>query len=235
MSRRRYVPRGVPGGYRIWDNKGRRWWWGDLYQLCPDDLVVNSTATPTTRRPRSSQAVPDPEAVDTHPVPSGLLDEPGALRWLRWTRTRSASPLGRGMAVGIRLLRQRPPFTPAARDLPARLSAAGKRQAGESPAGSGDPKHSECPVAQRRRTAADKHGLLRAVEACGKRRGPRSDARPSCFGTRRSPCHSRATRAGETAVSSGSTSSLVARPLRHLRSSSVFDRRVKGAPRGVIK
>ncbi|WNO73381.1 hypothetical protein [Streptomyces sp. AM8-1-1] len=39
MSRRRYVPRGVPGGYRIWDNKGRRWW-GDLYQLCPDDLVA---------------------------------------------------------------------------------------------------------------------------------------------------------------------------------------------------
>ncbi|MFC8235004.1 hypothetical protein [Streptomyces sp. NPDC056663] len=39
MSRRRYVPRGVPGGYGIWDNKGRRWW-GDLYQLCPDDLVA---------------------------------------------------------------------------------------------------------------------------------------------------------------------------------------------------
>ncbi|MEU6344092.1 hypothetical protein ABZ883_24470 [Streptomyces sp. NPDC046977] len=39
MSRRRYVPRGVPGGYRIWDNTGRRWW-GDLYQLCPDDLVA---------------------------------------------------------------------------------------------------------------------------------------------------------------------------------------------------
>lgn len=38
MSRRRYVVRGVPGGYRIWDNRGRRWW-GDLYELCPDDLV----------------------------------------------------------------------------------------------------------------------------------------------------------------------------------------------------
>ncbi|MEN3616218.1 hypothetical protein AAH979_42985 [Plantactinospora sp. ZYX-F-223] len=38
MSRRRYVARGVPGGYRIWDNKTRRWW-GDLYELCPDDLL----------------------------------------------------------------------------------------------------------------------------------------------------------------------------------------------------
>ena len=34
MSRRRYVAR----GYRIWDNKVRRWW-GDLYELCPDDLL----------------------------------------------------------------------------------------------------------------------------------------------------------------------------------------------------
>ncbi|MGW5259966.1 hypothetical protein ACWEQG_03275 [Microbispora sp. NPDC004025] len=38
MSRRRYVARGVPGGYRIWDNKARRWW-GDLYDLCPYDLL----------------------------------------------------------------------------------------------------------------------------------------------------------------------------------------------------
>ncbi|WP_084316101.1 hypothetical protein [Actinospica robiniae] len=38
MSRRRYVARGVPGGYRIWDNRANRWW-GDLYELCPDDLV----------------------------------------------------------------------------------------------------------------------------------------------------------------------------------------------------
>jgi hypothetical protein len=38
MSRRRYVACGVPGGYRIWDNKARRWW-GDLYQLCPDELL----------------------------------------------------------------------------------------------------------------------------------------------------------------------------------------------------
>ncbi|MEU6958987.1 hypothetical protein [Streptomyces chrestomyceticus] len=26
MARRRYVARGVPGGYRVWDNRGRRWW-----------------------------------------------------------------------------------------------------------------------------------------------------------------------------------------------------------------
>lgn len=39
MSRRRYVARGVPGGYRIWDNRSRRWW-GDLYQLCPDALLA---------------------------------------------------------------------------------------------------------------------------------------------------------------------------------------------------
>jgi len=39
MSRRRFVARGVPGGYRIWDSKLRRWW-GDHYELCPDDLLV---------------------------------------------------------------------------------------------------------------------------------------------------------------------------------------------------
>ncbi|MEV6078969.1 hypothetical protein AB0L80_28250 [Streptomyces sp. NPDC052069] len=39
MSRRRYVARGVPGGYRIWDNKGRRWW-GNHYALCPDALLA---------------------------------------------------------------------------------------------------------------------------------------------------------------------------------------------------
>ena len=47
MSRRRYVARGVPGGYRIWDNKGRRWW-GDVYELCPDGLLdeLNRQARP---------------------------------------------------------------------------------------------------------------------------------------------------------------------------------------------
>jgi len=33
------VARGVPGGYRIWDARARRWW-GDLYELCPDDLLT---------------------------------------------------------------------------------------------------------------------------------------------------------------------------------------------------
>jgi hypothetical protein len=33
------VARGVPGGYRIWDNKANRWW-GDHYELCPDDLLA---------------------------------------------------------------------------------------------------------------------------------------------------------------------------------------------------
>jgi hypothetical protein len=39
VSRRRYVARGVPGGYRIWDNRGRRYW-GDFYELCPDELLT---------------------------------------------------------------------------------------------------------------------------------------------------------------------------------------------------
>lgn len=39
MARRRYVARGVPGGYRIWDNR-RHKWWGDVYELCPDELLT---------------------------------------------------------------------------------------------------------------------------------------------------------------------------------------------------
>ncbi|MFG2130969.1 hypothetical protein ACGFNV_24565 [Streptomyces sp. NPDC048751] len=39
MSKRRYVARGVPGGYRIWDNR-RRGFWGDFYELCPDELLA---------------------------------------------------------------------------------------------------------------------------------------------------------------------------------------------------
>ena len=30
---------GRPGGYRIWDNRGHRWW-GDFYELCPDGLLT---------------------------------------------------------------------------------------------------------------------------------------------------------------------------------------------------
>ncbi|RBO92871.1 hypothetical protein [Nocardia puris] len=33
------MARGVPGGYRIWDNKNRRYR-GELYELCPDDLLT---------------------------------------------------------------------------------------------------------------------------------------------------------------------------------------------------
>ncbi len=44
---RRYVARGVPGGYRVWDNKVRRWW-GEPFELCPDDLLteLNSAHDP---------------------------------------------------------------------------------------------------------------------------------------------------------------------------------------------
>ena len=44
MSRRRYVLRGVPGGWRIWDNKARRWW-GDHYEVQPDELVAELNGT----------------------------------------------------------------------------------------------------------------------------------------------------------------------------------------------
>ncbi len=44
VSRRRYVARGVPGGYRIWDNRSHRFW-GDLYELCPDDLLTELNGT----------------------------------------------------------------------------------------------------------------------------------------------------------------------------------------------
>ncbi|MCU7826641.1 hypothetical protein [Kitasatospora sp. DSM 101779] len=47
MGRRRYVARGVPGGYRIRDNRVNRWW-GDHYEHCPDDLLaqLNGAADP---------------------------------------------------------------------------------------------------------------------------------------------------------------------------------------------
>ncbi|SEN21964.1 hypothetical protein SAMN05660976_07076 [Nonomuraea pusilla] len=44
MGRRRYVARDVSGGYRIWDNKTRRWR-GDLYELCPDELLNELNGT----------------------------------------------------------------------------------------------------------------------------------------------------------------------------------------------
>ncbi|MEU9407548.1 hypothetical protein AB0E08_17965 [Streptomyces sp. NPDC048281] len=39
MGRRLPRCQGHAGGYRIWDNRGRRWW-GDHYELCPDELVA---------------------------------------------------------------------------------------------------------------------------------------------------------------------------------------------------
>lgn len=36
--RRRYVAKGVPGGWRIWNNLTRRWW-GQLYERQPDLLI----------------------------------------------------------------------------------------------------------------------------------------------------------------------------------------------------
>lgn len=36
--RRRYVAKGVPGGWRIWNNKGKNWW-GQFYERQPDELI----------------------------------------------------------------------------------------------------------------------------------------------------------------------------------------------------
>ncbi len=38
MGKKRYAARGVPGGWRIWNNKMKKWW-GDMYERQPDDLV----------------------------------------------------------------------------------------------------------------------------------------------------------------------------------------------------
>ncbi len=37
--KRRFVARGVPGGWIVWDNKLSRQW-GELYELQPDELVT---------------------------------------------------------------------------------------------------------------------------------------------------------------------------------------------------
>lgn len=56
MSKRRYVAKGVPGGWRIWNNKMKKWW-GELYEKQPDELVEElnglkhpSVITDLTRR-----------------------------------------------------------------------------------------------------------------------------------------------------------------------------------------
>jgi len=40
--------KGVPGGYRIWTTRQR--WWGDHYELCPDDMLRELTATRNYQR-----------------------------------------------------------------------------------------------------------------------------------------------------------------------------------------
>lgn len=36
--RRKYVMRGFPGGWKIWNNKTQKWW-GESYELQPTELV----------------------------------------------------------------------------------------------------------------------------------------------------------------------------------------------------
>ena len=37
--KRRYVAKGVPGGWRIWNNKMKKFW-GDMYEVQPDELII---------------------------------------------------------------------------------------------------------------------------------------------------------------------------------------------------
>jgi hypothetical protein len=37
-SKRKYVAKGVPGGWRIWNNKSKKYW-GQLYEKQPDELI----------------------------------------------------------------------------------------------------------------------------------------------------------------------------------------------------
>ncbi|MDW3197002.1 MAG: hypothetical protein R8G66_31785 [Cytophagales bacterium] len=47
--RRRYVAKGVSGGWRIWNNKTKKWW-GELYERQPDELLeeLNGPKRPET-------------------------------------------------------------------------------------------------------------------------------------------------------------------------------------------
>ena len=36
--KRRYVLKGITGGWRIWNRKTQKWW-GELYERQPDELV----------------------------------------------------------------------------------------------------------------------------------------------------------------------------------------------------
>lgn len=35
---RKYVAKGVPGGWRIWNNRAKQWW-GQIYEKQPDELI----------------------------------------------------------------------------------------------------------------------------------------------------------------------------------------------------
>lgn len=39
QNKRKFVAKGVPGGWRIWNNKTAKWW-GELYERQPDELVI---------------------------------------------------------------------------------------------------------------------------------------------------------------------------------------------------
>jgi len=39
IARRKYVAKGVPGGWRIW-NKQLKKFWADFYETQPDDLLA---------------------------------------------------------------------------------------------------------------------------------------------------------------------------------------------------
>lgn len=36
--KRKYVAKGVAGGWQIWNNKSEKWW-GQLYERHPDELI----------------------------------------------------------------------------------------------------------------------------------------------------------------------------------------------------
>ena len=84
MSRRRYVARGVPGAYRIWDNRARQWW-GDLYELCPGNLVSALNSGVSHAEPTA--AVNRARSIRRLPAPLGMHTWPPALngKEVRWT------------------------------------------------------------------------------------------------------------------------------------------------------
>jgi hypothetical protein len=69
MGRRRYVLRGVPDGWRIWDNKRARFW-GDFYEMSPDELVAGLNRDGLSEAANDGElwnfwytAIPEPEGM----------------------------------------------------------------------------------------------------------------------------------------------------------------------------